>query len=81
VRPVKAHGLLEPDELVFQPGQTKPGGATMQFREEAGVTLPMLPGALSPAGHMVIALPDDDSAAAMTNALLASGFRSAELRR
>lgn len=53
----------------------------MKFHEEGGMNLPLLPGALSPAGHIVVALPDDDSAAALAQALSARGFDSAELRR
>ncbi len=55
--------------------------AAIKDREEMGVGLPMLPGALSPAGRMVIALPDRQSAAAMANALMARGFTATEVRR
>lgn len=55
--------------------------AAMKDRDEMGAGPLMLPGALSPAGCMVIALPHSRSAAAMANALIARGFASTEVRR
>lgn len=53
----------------------------MENTETTGAGLPLLPGGMNPAGRVVVALPDDETAAVMARALGACGFQHADVQR